>query len=150
MPKRSIFPRGMVRAAGAVPWRLAPGVDAPLPGDPLAPSDMRVLIVHRPRYRDWGWPKGKAELNEPLCAAAAREVEEETGQVVALGAPLLTQRYRLGSGQLKEVYYWVGQPIGRGPAKSTRPPVARAGKREIDTCRWATTGALATIPDWLQ
>lgn len=138
MPKRSIiFPRGMVRAAGAVVWRFAPGVRPVPPGASVSPSEIQVLIVHRPRYRDWSWPKGKANVNEPLAVAAVREVEEETGRVVALGAPMTTQRYRLGSGHLKEVYYWVGELTGKGPARSTRRPVSRATKREIDVVQWA-------------
>ncbi len=139
MPKRSIiFPRGMVRAAGAIVWRIAPGAAPVPPGVSVSPADMQVLIVHRPRYRDWSWPKGKANLNEPLAVAAVREVEEETGRVVALGAPMTTQRYRLGSGHLKEVYYWVGQQVGKGPARSTRRPVSRATKREIDVVQWVS------------
>lgn len=95
-----------------------------------------MLLVHRPRYEDWSWPKGKAKLNEPLMLAATREVEEETGQVVALGAPLTVQRYRLGSGQTKEVTYWTGTVLPDGPALRTRRPVERAEPREIDDVRW--------------
>ncbi|MFZ1381491.1 MAG: NUDIX domain-containing protein [Scrofimicrobium sp.] len=137
MPDRSIiFPRGMVRSAGAVVWRFAPGVEPVEPGEPIAPGDIEVLLVHRPRYRDWSWPKGKAERNEPLPVTAVREVEEETGKVIELGAPLTTQRYRLGSGHIKEVHYWVGQVIRNHPARSTRRPVTRANKKEIDIVKW--------------
>lgn len=139
MPKRSIiFPRGMVRAAGAVVWRFAPGIEPIEPGQAISPAEIEVLLVHRPRYRDWSWPKGKAEKNEPLPVAAVREVEEETGQVVSLGAPLTTQRYRLGSGHLKEVYYWAAHVIGRSPGRSTRQPVMRASKKEIDVVQWVS------------
>ncbi len=126
----------MVRAAGGVVWRFAKGVDPVPAGQPISPSQIEVLLVHRPRYRDWSWPKGKANMNEPLVVAAAREVEEETGQVVSLGAPLTTQRYRLGSGHLKEVYYWVGQQLGPSPARSTRRPTSYATAREIDAKSW--------------
>ena len=131
-----IFPRGMVRAAGAVAWRPKKKGRKFVPGQPVAPKDFEVLLVHRPRYRDWSWPKGKAERNEPIPVAAAREVEEETGVLVSLGAPLTTQRYRLGSGHLKEVYYWTGNLDVSRAARATRKPVAKASKKEIDIASW--------------
>ena len=96
-------------------------------------------MVHRPRYHDWSWPKGKTENGESLVSAAVREVEEETGQVVTLGAPLTTQRYRLGGGQTKEVHYWVGTPVPTGHASERlRAPVARAPRTEIDQTAWTS------------
>ena len=96
-------------------------------------------MVHRPRYHDWSWPKGKTENGESLVAAAVREVEEETGQIVTLGAPLTTQRYRLGGGQTKEVHYWVGTPVPTGHASERlRAPVARAPRTEIDQTAWTS------------
>ena len=95
-------------------------------------------MVHRPRYRDWSWPKGKAEPGEPIVVAAVREVEEETGIAVILGVPLATQRYRLGSGHTKEVHYWVGAPVPAGSvAERLRAPVVPAPRGEIDQIRWA-------------
>ncbi len=116
-------------------WRLSGGGVAES-GHPVDPADLEFLVVHRPRYNDWSWPKGKAELNEPLPVTAVREVEEETGETVVLGAPLTTQRYRLGSGQTKEVRYWVGTVTPDGPARRTRRPVESASRREIDEVRW--------------
>ena len=96
-------------------------------------------MVHRPRYHDWSWPKGKTENGESLVAAAVREVEEETGQIVTLGAPLTTQRYRLGGGQTKEVHYWVGTPVPAGHvSERLRAPVARAPRTEIDQTVWTS------------
>lgn len=96
-------------------------------------------MVHRPRYHDWSWPKGKTENGESLVSAAVREVEEETGQIVTLGAPLTTQRYRLGGGQTKEVHYWVGTPVPTGHASERlRAPVARAPRTEIDQTAWTS------------
>ena len=96
-------------------------------------------MVHRPRYHDWSWPKGKTENGESLVSAAVREVEEETGQIVTLGAPLTTQRYRLGGGQTKEVHYWVGTPVPVGHASERlRAPVARAPRTEIDQTAWTS------------
>ncbi len=135
-PRPNALPQRLVRAAGAVVWRpLGDAKNRPA-GDPLHANDFEVLLVHRPRYRDWAWPKGKAELNEPIAEAAVREVEEESGEVVALRAPLTTQRYRLGTGQTKEVRYWVGELLDSGPALATRPPVTPATKKEIDVVQW--------------
>ena len=139
-------PQRLVRSAGALVWRFVDPTRVAVPGEPIDPADIEVLMVHRPRYHDWSWPKGKAENGEPLVAAAVREVEEETGQVITLGAPLTTQRYRLGGGQTKEVHYWVGTPMpADDPAVRLRAPVARAPRTEIDQTTWATPAAAADM-----
>ena len=132
-------PQRLVRSAGALVWRFVDPTRVAVPGEPIDPADIEVLMVHRPRYHDWSWPKGKAENGEPLVAAAVREVEEETGQIVTLGVPLTTQRYRLGGGQTKEVHYWVGTPVPTGHASERlRAPVARAPRTEIDQTAWTS------------
>jgi len=83
-----------VRAAGAVVLRKG-----------------RVLLVHRPAYDDWSFPKGKLDPGELSPVAAVREVEEETGVRVRLGVPLGGQRYPNGS-RSKVVDYWVGRVVG--------------------------------------
>ena len=139
-------PQRLVRSAGALVWRFADPTRVAVPGEPIDPADIEVLMVHRPRYHDWSWPKGKAENGEPLVGAAVREVEEETGQVITLGVPLTTQRYRLGGGQTKEVHYWVGTPLSADdPAARLRAPVARAPRTEIDQTTWATPEAAADM-----
>ena len=90
-----------MRAAGALVWREKGG-------------DLQVLLVHRPRYDDWSFPKGKLESGESLCACAVREVAEETGVQVRLEQPLETIRYRLGDGTRKEVRYWAARELDRG------------------------------------
>jgi 8-oxo-dGTP pyrophosphatase MutT (NUDIX family) len=50
----------------------------------------RVLLVHRPAYDDWSFPKGKLDRNEPSPVAAVREVEEETGIAGVIVAELGT------------------------------------------------------------
>ena len=70
-----------------------------------------VLLVHRPKYDDWSFPKGKLDRGERAASAAVREVLEETGVQVRLGAPLASQRYPVRGG-MKTVCYWVGRPVG--------------------------------------
>ena len=37
------------------------------------------LVIHRPKYDDWSFPKGKLDNGENLEECALREVHEETG-----------------------------------------------------------------------
>jgi 8-oxo-(d)GTP phosphatase len=71
----------------------------------------RVLLVHRPAYDDWSFPKGKLDRGESSTAAAVREVAEETGLRIRLGVPLSRQSYPNGS-RTKLVDYWVGRVVG--------------------------------------
>lgn len=115
----------VVEAAGALVWRVRAG-------------RLQVALVHRPRYRDWSWPKGKLDPGEPAPVAAVREVEEETGLAVVLGLPLPGLQYRLSDGRLKVVHYWAARVAGRGddvPLRA-RPPVPHADRTEIDHWEW--------------
>ena len=71
-----------------------------------------ILIVHRPAYDDWSFPKGKLEPGESEEEAAAREVEEETGLRCRLERELTTTRYRDARGRSKTVRYWLMTPVG--------------------------------------
>jgi 8-oxo-dGTP diphosphatase len=71
-----------------------------------------VLIVHRPAYDDWSFPKGKCEDGESEEEAAVREVEEETGLRCRLEHELTTTRYRDARGRPKTVRYWLVTPVG--------------------------------------
>ncbi|WP_182377837.1 NUDIX domain-containing protein [Nocardioides sp. WS12] len=88
-----------------------------------------VLLVHRPKYDDWSFPKGKLDRAEHPTAAAVREVAEETGVHARLGPPLPTQRYPVGS-RMKTVYYWTGRVVGDDDVSQYRP------NHEIDQVRW--------------
>jgi 8-oxo-dGTP pyrophosphatase MutT (NUDIX family)/phosphohistidine phosphatase SixA len=70
-----------------------------------------VLLVHRPKYDDWSFPKGKVDRGEHPLAAAVREVEEETGLHIRLGRPLTDQHYEV-NGRGKTVHYWVARVVG--------------------------------------
>jgi 8-oxo-dGTP pyrophosphatase MutT (NUDIX family) len=73
----------------------------------LVLRDGEVLLVHRPRYDDWSFPKGKLLPGESGEAAALREVEEETGFVCRLDDELATSEYVDGRGRPKVVRYWL-------------------------------------------
>ena len=90
----------------------------------------QVLLVHRPRYNDWAFPKGKLDPGERAAAAAVREVAEETGLHVRLGPPLSLQRYPLSNGRSKVVHYWVGRVIGDDDVS------AYLVNEEIDDVAW--------------
>jgi 8-oxo-dGTP diphosphatase len=100
---------------------------------------LQVQMVHRPRYDDWSWPKGKLEPVEPEQAAAVREVAEETGSPVIIGSPLPGLRYKLPEGRWKTVRYWAARqarlPDDRAPL-GARPPLAPASPDEIDKVEW--------------
>jgi 8-oxo-(d)GTP phosphatase len=65
-----------------------------------------VALVHRPRYDDWSFPKGKLDDGEDEAAAALREVEEETGLRCRLGPSVGAVTYRDRRGRAKVVRYF--------------------------------------------
>ena len=89
-------------------------------------EDVEVLLVHRPRYDDWSFPKGKALEGESDEDCARREVEEETGLVCVLGAELPETRY-VAKGRPKRVRYWLMTPRD-GELVATN---------EVDVAEWA-------------
>src|SRR5438445_10541172 len=70
----------------------------------------QTALVHRRRYYDWSFPKGKSMPGEHVLLTAVREVEEETGVRAALGRRLPSQSYPV-DGQLKRVEYWAARPV---------------------------------------
>jgi 8-oxo-dGTP diphosphatase len=71
-----------------------------------AETDVELVIVHRPRYDDWTFPKGKAESGETDEQTAHREVLEETGFDCELGEELPSVTYRDHKNRSKIVRYW--------------------------------------------
>ena len=84
-----------VNAAGAIIWRITAG-------------ELEVLMIHRDRYDDWSWPKGKIDAGETMPECAVREVFEEVGLDIELGIPLPAMTYMVGAGP-KVVYYWAAK-----------------------------------------
>ncbi len=115
-----------VRAAGAVVTRKA-GRDR-----------WEVLLVHRPKYDDWSFPKGKLDPGEHHVVAAVREVEEETGLTVRLGPALTPQRYRMTGGRFKHVDYWTARVVGSDDVSRYEP------NAEIDVVAWVPWEDAAT------
>jgi 8-oxo-dGTP pyrophosphatase MutT (NUDIX family) len=70
-----------------------------------------IVLVHRPAYDDWSFPKGKLEEGEREEDAALREVEEETGLRCRLERELTTTSYRDARGRSKTVRYWLMEPV---------------------------------------
>lgn len=72
---------------------------------------LEVLVVHRARYDDWSFPKGKLDEGESFEEAALREVAEETGLVCRLDVELDSTRYVDAAGRPKIVRYWRMVPL---------------------------------------
>ena len=115
MPSQPREPRVVV-AAGAVVF---------------GPGRREVLLVHRPKYDDWSFPKGKLDRGERPPVAAVREVLEETGLRVRLGRPLPDQSYPLARGT-KTVHYWTAR-VADGCSDDV---AGYAANDEIDQVAW--------------
>jgi 8-oxo-dGTP pyrophosphatase MutT (NUDIX family) len=72
---------------------------------------LETVLVHRPAYDDWTFPKGKLLRGETEEEAAVREVEEETGLRCQLGREVGTTSYRDPQGRQKTARYWEMAPI---------------------------------------
>jgi 8-oxo-dGTP diphosphatase len=105
----------VVRAAGGVVVR-------------ETPRGPEILLVHRPKYGDWTFPKGKAYDDESDEACALREVEEETGLLCVLREELPSMSYTDPQGRPKSVRYWLMTPVGG----------ELAFRHEVDEARWVS------------
>ncbi len=90
-----------------------------------------VVLVHRPHYDDWSYPKGKLHRNEPPTLGALREVSEETGVSPKIVAALGAIRYPLEGGTTKVVWYYL---------MSARQDGAGADGWEVDQIEWLSLG----------
>jgi 8-oxo-dGTP pyrophosphatase MutT (NUDIX family) len=98
-------------------------------------SGPEVLLVHRPRYDDWSIPKGKAEPGETDEQCAVREVTEETGFAVELGARVGQTSYVDQRGRPKTVVFFLMNIRGGSFAPND----------EVDVIRWCPVTDLATV-----
>ena len=87
-----------VEAAGGVVLRSAAG-------------STEVLVVHRPRYDDWSWPKGHQDPGEALTLTALRETAEEAHLGCRLGARLGHTAYAVPGKGHKVVHYWAAEAV---------------------------------------
>ena len=76
----------------------------------------RILLVHRPRYNDWSFPKGKLDPGETVERGALREVEEETGLVCRIIREVGTMHYtyranKNGAPRPKVVHYFLMERV---------------------------------------
>ena len=90
----------------------------------------RVLLVHRPGYDDWSFPKGKLDPGETVEEAALREVKEETGLECRIIRKLATMRYAYrtrneGPLRPKAVHYFLMEHV-RGDIQVPGDEVDRA------------------------
>lgn len=90
-----------------------------------------VLLVHRPKYDDWSFPKGKLDPGETIEQAALREVKEETGLDCRIIENLPQVKYsyqnRDGRIRLKVVHYFLMEFVaGR----------ISVNLHEIDAAQW--------------
>src|SRR5438552_18007751 len=98
--------------------------------------DATVLVVHRPRYDDWAFPKGKALDGESDEDCALREVYEETRLQCELERELSATTYIDANGRPKRVRWWLMRPAaddGFTPGE------------EVDELRWLTVGEAAEL-----
>ena len=96
----------------------------------LVVRDGDVLLVHRPKYDDWTFPKGKAEDGESDEECALREVLEETGLCCALVSEAGSTEYVDSRGRPKRVRWWLMRPDEGEFAPND----------EVDAVRWAAPG----------
>jgi 8-oxo-dGTP pyrophosphatase MutT (NUDIX family)/phosphohistidine phosphatase SixA len=116
----------VVMTAGGLVWRRRAG-------------RLQVQVVHRPRYDDWSWPKGKLVVGETFQGAAIREVGEETGKEIVLGRPLPGLQYLTPDGRVKRVHYWASRRARKGhdsAALTARVPIASVDREEVDRAEW--------------
>ena len=139
-------------ASDAAPTPDPTQADSPAAVDNVL-NRIELCVVHRPKYDDWSWPKGKVDPNESHRHAAVREIGEESGLSVELGPYLGDIEYPLSeegskqrhtkdrSADTKHIQFWMATPISAiDNLRRTHAfgPVHRADIGEIDEVLWLT------------
>ena len=99
--------------------------------------DGHILLVERgtpPAKGQWSVPGGKLEMNETLAQAVAREVREETGLVVEVGA-LACVVERMSEGYHYVILDYLARVIGGELAPAS----------DVADARWVTNDDLPTM-----
>jgi 8-oxo-dGTP diphosphatase len=104
----------------------------------LVVRDGKVLLVHRPKYDDWTFPKGKCDPGESDEDCALREVEEETGLRCELMEELGSTTYRDARDRPKVVRYWRMRALDG----------AFTPHDEVDEIRWEAPEDAASLLSW--
>ena len=104
----------IILAAGAIVWRKHKD------------GFTEVAVIHRPKYDDWSFPKGKCEIGEELIASAHREVLEETNVSTEFGPFLGKVEYLTELGP-KQVSFWSAKAIDER---------AFTPNTEVDQLKW--------------
>ena len=103
----------IIQAAGAIVWR-------------NNKDKTEVAIIHRPKYDDWSFPKGKLEIGESLITCAHREVLEETNIQTEFGPFLGDIEYLTPDGK-KQVSFWAAKALSDNDFKPNS---------EVDELKW--------------
>ena len=110
-----------VVAAGAILWR-------------KEKDSLKVLLIHRGRYDDWSWPKGKLDKGEGISEAAVREIKEELNVEITVKR----QFDRSTTGDI-ELVCFVCDLQGEKPTQST----------DHSELRWVPESELSKL-DWAE
>lgn len=113
----------VVRAAGGLVTRRG------------ADDATELVVVHRPAYDDWSFPKGKLDAGESDEEAAVREVEEETSLRCRIEEEVGVTSYRDARGRSKVVRYW----------RMSRVAGELAPANEVDDARWVSVDAARSL-----
>jgi 8-oxo-dGTP pyrophosphatase MutT (NUDIX family) len=114
-------------SAGGVVWRKS------------SSGRLEVVVCGRRSDRIWGLPKGTPDDGEAIEQTALREVQEETGLRVRLGAPLGSIEYWFTSRGVryhKHVHHWLMEPIGGDVSQHDH---------EFDEVRWLPADEALTL-----
>lgn len=113
-------------SCGGLPWRLKAG-------------RLEILLIKQFAHKDrWGIPKGHVHEGETLEQCALREVREEAGVVVNLGARLPDAHINY-KGEDKTVVSWLAKPVGNDEPRHDDPD------SEVADARWFDVAQLPEI-----